>query len=65
MNWKTDHLLSSTMHSLADKRFYVVVVEGCCAAGTDELHRHEPEIIKMIYCHIMGSAEPQAIMQIN
>ena len=35
----------------------VIVVEDACAAGSDELHRHELEIINMIYCHVMSSAE--------
>eukprot|EP01043_Picozoa_sp_COSAG02_P006890 COSAG02_NODE_201_length_29473_cov_135.510213_16_plen_48_part_00 len=26
------------------------VVDDCCAAATDTLHKHELEIINMIYC---------------
>jgi len=35
----TDQCVSSTVRSLADESFNVVLVEDCCAAGTDELHR--------------------------
>ena len=31
---------------------HVVVVEDCCAAATMDLHRHELEVINMIYCHV-------------
>ncbi len=49
----TDQCVSSTVRSLADESFGVIVVEDCCAAATDELHRHELEIINMIYCHVV------------
>ena len=49
----TDQCVSSTVRSLADESFGVVVVEDCCAAATMELHRHELEIINMIYCHVV------------
>ncbi|MBM3521692.1 MAG: cysteine hydrolase [Alphaproteobacteria bacterium] len=49
----TDQCVSSTVRSLADESFNVVVVEDCCAAATMELHRHELEIINMIYCHVV------------
>ena len=58
----TDQCVSSTVRSLADESFGVVVVEDCCAAGSEELHRKELEIINMIYCHVMSSAELKAIM---
>ncbi len=48
----TDQCVSSTVRSLADESFDVVVVDDCCAAATMELHRHELEIINMIYCHV-------------
>ena len=35
----TDQCVSSTVRSLADESFEVIVLEDCCAAGTDELHR--------------------------
>ncbi len=49
----TDQCVSSTVRSLADESFNVVVVEDCCAAATMELHRHELEVINMIYCHVV------------
>lgn len=53
----TDQCVSSTVRSLADESFNVIVVEDCCAAGTDELHYKELEIINMIYCHVMSLDE--------
>ncbi|HVZ04438.1 isochorismatase family cysteine hydrolase [Hyphomicrobium sp.] len=58
----TDQCVSSTVRSLADESFNVVVVEDCCAAGSDDLHRKELEIINMIYCHVMSSAELKQLM---
>jgi nicotinamidase-related amidase len=58
----TDQCVSSTVRSLADESFNVVVVEDCCAAGTDDLHRRELEIINMIYCHVMSSRELLQLM---
>ena len=49
----TDQCVSSTVRSLADESFNVVVVEDCCAAATKELHDHELEIINMIYCNVI------------
>ncbi len=51
----TDQCISSTVRSLADESFNVVVVADCCAAGTDALHRQELEMINMIYCHVVES----------
>ncbi len=53
----TDQCVSSTVRSLADESFGVVVVDDCCAAATDQLHRNELEIINMIYCHVVSSDE--------
>lgn len=53
----TDQCVSSTVRSLADESFGVVVVDDCCAAATDQLHRNELEIINMIYCHVVSSEE--------
>jgi nicotinamidase-related amidase len=61
----TDQCVSSTVRSLADESFNVIVVEDCCAAGTDELHRNELEIINMIYCHVLSSAELRTIMGLD
>ncbi len=49
----TDQCISSTVRSLADESFNVVVVDDCCAAATMELHTHELEVINMIYCHVV------------
>src|SRR5277367_1783492 len=49
----TDQCVSSTVRTLADESFAAIVVEDACAAGSDALHRHELEIINMIYCHVM------------
>jgi biuret amidohydrolase len=53
----TDQCVSSTVRSLADESFSVIVVEDGCAAGTDELHQRELAIINRIYCHVMGREE--------
>lgn len=58
----TDQCVSSTVRSLADESFNVIVIEDGCAAGTEELHRRELEIINMIYCHVLSSAELVEIM---
>jgi nicotinamidase-related amidase len=49
----TDQCVSSTVRSLADESFGVVVVEDCCAAATEAIHRAELEAINMIYCHVV------------
>ncbi len=53
----TDQCVSSTVRSLADESFGVVLVDDCCAAATDALHQHELEIINMIYCHVVQAEE--------
>ena len=53
----TDQCVSSTVRSLADESFGVVVVEDCCAAATDELHLNELKTINMIYCHVVQSED--------
>ena len=50
----TDQCVSSTVRSLADESFDVLVVHDACAAATDALHERELEIINMIYCHVVG-----------
>ena len=50
----TDQCVSSTVRSLADESFGVVVVHDACAAATMDLHERELEIINMIYCHVVG-----------
>lgn len=61
----TDQCVSSTVRSLADESYQVVVLEDCCAAATDDLHRKELEIINMIYCHVMSSAELGKMMKLT
>lgn len=53
----TDQCISSTVRSLADESFNVVLVEDCCAAATDTLHHNELLSINMIYCHVVQSEE--------
>jgi nicotinamidase-related amidase len=53
----TDQCISSTVRSLADESFNVIVVEDCCAAATDELHQNELKIINMIYCHVVRRSD--------
>jgi nicotinamidase-related amidase len=61
----TDQCISSTVRSLADESFNVVLVEDCCAAGTDALHTHELEVLNMIYCHVLNSDELRSSMGLN
>ena len=58
----TDQCVSSTVRSLADESFQVVLVEDCCAAGTDALHEQELAILNRIYCHVVTSPELCAMM---
>ncbi|MFP4061803.1 MAG: cysteine hydrolase family protein [Halochromatium sp.] len=60
----TDQCVSSTVRSLADESFRVILLEDCCAAGTDALHEQELAIINMIYCHVMRSEELLALMDL-
>ena len=60
----TDQCVSSTVRSLADESYQVIVLEDCCAAASDELHRKELEIINMIYCHVMSSGEFQSLLRL-
>lgn len=61
----TDQCVSSTVRSLADESFAVIVLEDCCAAGSDDLHQKELEIINMIYCHVMRSSEALGILDLH
>ncbi len=53
----TDQCVASTVRSLADESFDVIVAEDACAAGTMELHDRELEIMNMIYCSVMSTDE--------
>jgi nicotinamidase-related amidase len=59
----TDQCISSTVRSLADESFDVLVVEDCCAAATMELHNHELEVINMIYCHVVQAEDIPSFIQ--
>jgi len=59
----TDQCVSSTVRSLADESFGVVVVEDCCAAATMDLHEHELEVINMIYCHVVSLKEIEELFE--
>jgi nicotinamidase-related amidase len=61
----TDQCVSSTVRSLADESFAVVVAEDCCAAGSNELHRKELEIMNMIYCHVMDSSDIKHLLALQ
>jgi biuret amidohydrolase len=60
----TDQCISSTVRSLADESYQVIVLDDCCAAATDEFHAKELEIINMIYCHVMSSADLGAMISL-
>ncbi|MBU2732665.1 cysteine hydrolase family protein [Acidithiobacillus ferridurans] len=49
----TDQCVSSTVRSLADESFDVILIEDACAAATEELHERELEIINNIYCQVI------------
>ena len=51
----TDQCVSSTVRSLADESYEVIVLEDCCASGSNELHEWELKIINNIYCNVMNS----------
>jgi nicotinamidase-related amidase len=59
----TDQCVASTVRSLADESFDVIVVDDACAAGTDELHRHELTIINNIYCQVLTCDETLAALR--
>ena len=59
----TDQCVSSTVRSLADESYNVIVVEDCCAAGTMELHNQELAIINMIYCHVVSLREALSFLK--
>ncbi len=53
----TDQCVSSTVRSLADESFNVVVVHDAGATATMELHNSELCIINNIYCQVMSTDE--------
>ena len=44
-----------SVRSLSDESYNVILIEDGCAAGTDELHQQELEILNRIYFHVMRS----------
>ena len=58
----TDQCVSSTVRSLADESFEVLIVEDCCAAATDEIHHQELKIINMIYCHVLQAEDVKQLL---
>lgn len=53
----TDQCVASTVRSLADAGFEVVLVEDACAAATQQLHDAEIMIMNQIYCQVMSTTE--------
>lgn len=51
----TDQCVASTVRSLADEGFEIIVVEDACAAATQEVHDMELKIMNKIYCEIMST----------
>lgn len=49
----TDQCVSSTVRSLADESFEVIVLDDACAAGTDEIHARALETLNFIYASVM------------
>lgn len=59
----TDQCVASTVRSLADESFNTVVIEDACAAGSDELHDKELEIINNIYCQVVAAEDLIQILE--
>ncbi|WP_123105932.1 cysteine hydrolase family protein [Acidithiobacillus sulfuriphilus] len=59
----TDQCVSSTVRSLADESFNVVVLDDGCASATDDLHGKELEILNNIYCQVMESNDVISILE--
>ena len=53
----TDQCVSSTVRSLADDSFDVLVCHDACAAATDTLHENELKTINWIYCQVASTEE--------
>ncbi|MDP4908472.1 MAG: cysteine hydrolase [Burkholderiaceae bacterium] len=53
----TDQCVSSTVRSLADESFDVIVCHDACAAATDALHDNELKTINWIYCQVASTDE--------
>lgn len=59
----TDQCVASTVRSLADAGFEVILVEDACAAATQSLHDAEIMIMNQIYCQVMSTDEVISLVQ--
>lgn len=50
----TDQCVASTVRSLADESFDVIVIDDACAAASQSLHEQELTILNNIYCQVMS-----------
>lgn len=53
----TDQCIASTVRSLADEDFAVLLIEDACAAGTDTIHATTLETLNLLYCAVMTTSE--------
>ena len=61
----TDQCVASTVRSLSDESFNVVVLEDACAAGTMELHNAELTIINNIYAKVCSTDDLIKVLSSN
>ena len=61
----TDQCVANTVRGLADDGFHVICVEDCCAAGSQELHDKELEIMNVIYCDVLNTDETIDLLEKN
>ena len=61
----TDQCVASTVRSLSDESFNVVVLEDACAAGTMELHNAELTIINNIYAKVFSTDDLIKVLSSN
>lgn len=60
-----DQCVASTVRSLSDESFNVVVLEDACAAGTMELHNAELTIINNIYAKVCSTDDLIKVLSSN
>ena len=61
----TDQCVASTVRSLADAGFEVILVEDACAAATQQLHDAEIMIMNQIYCQVMSTEETIQLIEVQ
>ena len=61
----TDQCVASTVRSLSDESFNVVVLEDACAAGAMELHNAELTIINNIYAKVCSTDDLIKVLSSN